>query len=41
VIHRIISPIDGSVIAERELADDARVEAVLPARTSETLPFRK
>jgi acyl-CoA reductase-like NAD-dependent aldehyde dehydrogenase len=29
VIHRIISPIDGSVVAERELADDARVEAVL------------
>jgi acyl-CoA reductase-like NAD-dependent aldehyde dehydrogenase len=29
VIQRIVSPIDGSVVAERELADDARVEAVL------------
>lgn len=30
-VHRIISPIDGSVVAERELADDARVESVLSA----------
>lgn len=34
MIHRIISPIDGSVIAERELADDARVEEVLSAATA-------
>jgi acyl-CoA reductase-like NAD-dependent aldehyde dehydrogenase len=31
MIHRIVSPIDGSVVAERELADDARVESVLSA----------
>lgn len=31
MIHRIISPIDGSVVAERELADDAQVESVLSA----------
>jgi acyl-CoA reductase-like NAD-dependent aldehyde dehydrogenase len=34
VIYRIISPIDGSVVAERELADDARVEEVLSAATA-------
>lgn len=28
-VHKIISPIDGSVVAERELASDAAVEAVL------------
>ena len=33
-VHRIISPIDGSVIAERELADDAQVESVLSAAAS-------
>lgn len=33
-VHRIISPIDGSVVAERELAGDARVEEVLSAATS-------
>ena len=33
-VHRIISPIDGSVIAERELADDAHVESVLSAAAS-------
>ena len=31
MIQRIISPIDGSVVAERELADDARIESVLSA----------
>jgi acyl-CoA reductase-like NAD-dependent aldehyde dehydrogenase len=34
VIHRIISPIDGSLVAERELADDARVESVLSAASA-------
>ena len=34
MIQRIVSPIDGSVVAERELADDARVEAVLSAASS-------
>ena len=29
MIQRIVSPIDGSVVAERELADDAHVEVVL------------
>ena len=33
-MHRIISPIDGSVVAERELADDARVESVLKTAAS-------
>ena len=37
-IHRIVSPIDGSIIAERELASDSHIEAVLAnadrARTS-------
>jgi acyl-CoA reductase-like NAD-dependent aldehyde dehydrogenase len=33
-VHRIISPIDGSVIAERELADDAHVESVLSTAAS-------
>ena len=33
-MHRIISPIDGSVVAERELADDARVESVLKVAAS-------
>jgi acyl-CoA reductase-like NAD-dependent aldehyde dehydrogenase len=28
-VHRIISPIDGSIVAERELATDAQVESVL------------
>jgi acyl-CoA reductase-like NAD-dependent aldehyde dehydrogenase len=28
-VHRIISPIDGSVVAERELASDAAIDAVL------------
>jgi acyl-CoA reductase-like NAD-dependent aldehyde dehydrogenase len=40
VIHRIISPIDGSVVAERELADDARVEAVLLAAESSRTEWR-
>ena len=40
MIHRIISPIDGSVIAERELADDARVEAVLSAAESSRTEWR-
>jgi acyl-CoA reductase-like NAD-dependent aldehyde dehydrogenase len=40
VIHRIISPIDGSVVAERELADDARVEAVLSAATAARAGWR-
>ena len=34
MIQRIVSPIDGSVVAERELADDARVEAILSAATA-------
>ncbi len=34
MIHRIISPIDGSLVAERELADDARVESVLSAASA-------
>jgi acyl-CoA reductase-like NAD-dependent aldehyde dehydrogenase len=34
VIHRIISPIDGSLVAERELADDSRVESVLSAASA-------
>jgi acyl-CoA reductase-like NAD-dependent aldehyde dehydrogenase len=34
VIHRIISPIDGSLVAERELSDDARVESVLSAASA-------
>lgn len=34
MIQRIVSPIDGSVVAERELADDARVEEVLSAATA-------
>ncbi len=37
-IHRIVSPIDGSIVAERELASDSHIEAVLAnadrARTS-------
>jgi acyl-CoA reductase-like NAD-dependent aldehyde dehydrogenase len=28
-IHRIVSPIDGSIVAERELASDSHIEAVL------------
>ena len=40
MIHRIISPIDGSVVAERELADDARVEAVLSAATAARAGWR-
>ena len=38
--HCIISPIDGSVVAERELADDARVEAVLSAATAARIEWR-
>ena len=30
-VQKIISPIDGSVVAERELASDAAVDAVLHA----------
>ena len=40
MIHRIISPIDGSVVAERELADDARVEAVLSAAVAARTEWR-
>jgi acyl-CoA reductase-like NAD-dependent aldehyde dehydrogenase len=40
VIHRIISPIDGSVVAERELADDAHVGAVLSAAASARTGWR-
>ena len=28
-VHRIVSPIDGSIVAERELATDSQIEAVL------------
>jgi acyl-CoA reductase-like NAD-dependent aldehyde dehydrogenase len=40
VIQRIVSPIDGSVVAERELADDARVEAVLSAAAAARTEWR-
>jgi acyl-CoA reductase-like NAD-dependent aldehyde dehydrogenase len=40
VIQRIVSPIDGSVVAERELADDARVEAILSAATAAQSAWR-
>ncbi len=40
MIQRIVSPIDGSVVAERELADDAHVEAVLSAAASARTEWR-
>ncbi len=39
-VHRIISPIDGSVVAERELADETRVENVLSAAASARAGWR-
>ena len=40
MIQRIVSPIDGSVVAERELADDARVEAILSAAAAAQSAWR-
>jgi acyl-CoA reductase-like NAD-dependent aldehyde dehydrogenase len=40
VIQRIVSPIDGSVVAERELADDAHVEVVLSAAAEARTQWR-
>jgi acyl-CoA reductase-like NAD-dependent aldehyde dehydrogenase len=40
VIQRIVSPIDGSVVAERELANDAHVELVLSAAAAARTEWR-
>ncbi len=40
MIQRIVSPIDGSIVAEREYADDARIEVVLSAATAARIGWR-
>ncbi|MFN5600965.1 MAG: aldehyde dehydrogenase family protein, partial [Acidimicrobiaceae bacterium] len=39
-VHTIISPIDGSVVAERELANDAHIERVLSQATAAQQQWR-
>ena len=40
MIQRIVSPIDGSIVAERELADDAHVEVILSAAAAARAEWR-